>query len=257
METELGCGVATHDKACLCDVVITQPLPPLEQCVRNGVDDLFMGKELVALRGYSAPWNNQTTLAYFEDLVKFYDAYHDGQKSGYTAKHLGDVPRLVYGESDTAYEKWGKVRECVQYCMDMFDTTLVEILQHIGVTAEEFMDAATTAKAGKTWDYNNIEHLDGLFNVENLNFNEVARQSGLTLEVVRGIRRYWDERRKRLVGSDNPARDYFHDLCRNTTLGGAVIARMVKERYPDVNYHSSSVSKYRNRMVNKYNAKTE
>jgi hypothetical protein len=119
------------------------------------------------------------------------------------------------------------------------------------------MDAATTAKAGKGWNYDDVNHLDVLFQKENLNFNDLARQSGLTLEVVRGIRRYWDERRKRLVGSDNPARDYFHDLCRNTTLGGAVIARMVKERYPEVNYHSSSVSKYRNRMVNKYNAKTE
>ena len=247
----LGCGVSTHDKYCLCDVVITTPLVPIAECVRDGVTDMFMGEELVSLRGYEGDWDRHKILDYFEDLVTFWDAWHAGVSPEFNCVSLEDIQPLYLKHESATYVKWGAIREKVQYCMDKFGDCLVDILQHLNVDAQEFMDAACTAKAGNDWDYDRIQQLDDLFMQQNLVFVDIAKQMDLSVNIVDGLRKYWVIRRTNLgFTGDNQARKFFQDLCGDLTLSNKQIVTMVYDAY-NVTYSSGAVSKCRNRMMKK------
>lgn len=110
MEEELGCGTAGHDPACLCDVVITNPLPPLQQCFRNAVQELGMGPQIAELRGYGIPWTDETILDFLCDVQKFWDAWHERLENG-NYSQLSDVPPLVFESTVKDFQRWGMVRE--------------------------------------------------------------------------------------------------------------------------------------------------
>jgi hypothetical protein len=73
------CGVDNHPDECLCDVVITTPVAIT---IGDGVDGMWMGRQLCNTRGYALPWTPATILNYFEDLCVFYDRWSElqGQK---------------------------------------------------------------------------------------------------------------------------------------------------------------------------------
>jgi hypothetical protein len=247
METEVGCGVATHDEACLCDVIIRQPLPPLEECLKDGVQDMWFGREVCDMRGYSAPWTEESILNYFEDLEKFYDAFHYQQPSGGIVNSLNDMDSFQH-ERLPLFAQWSWVRDAVQYGMDRFDNSLQEIIVALNIEPQLLIDALTTGKAGIDWDYQSIDLLDKCFMEGNLNFADIGRTMNLATGTVRGLYKYWDKRRKRLVGSDNPARDRMHWLCRNTELSPREIVDIVHQEHGFL-YARSSVSKCRQRII--------
>lgn len=60
-----NCGTSGHDETCLCDVVVTTPTPYIKDAVR----DMWLGLEIVELRGYDNYWTDETILNYLQDLV--------------------------------------------------------------------------------------------------------------------------------------------------------------------------------------------
>ena len=247
MEEQLGCGVATHDADCLCDVIIRQPLPPLEECLKDGVQDMWMGREVCDMRGYSAPWTEESILNYFEDLEKFYDAFHYQQPSGGVVASLGDMDKFQHDRLPL-FAQWSWIRDTVQYAMDRFDNSLREVITTLNIEPQLLMDALTTGKAGDGWDYGTIDSLDKCFMEENLNFADIGRTMNLATGTVRGLHKYWVNRRGRLIGSNNPARDRMHWLCRNTTLTPTEIVDIVYQEHGFL-YAKSSISKCRKRII--------
>jgi hypothetical protein len=245
----LGCGVSTHDEYCLCDVIITAPLVPMTECVRDGVTDMFMGEELVALRGYEGDWDRYKILNYFEDLVTFWDAWHAGLSPDFVATSLQDVPPLFLEHETQLYVKWKQIRVKVQYCMDRFDECLVDILKHINISAQEFADAVCIAKAGSDWDYDKVQKLDELFMKTNLVFVDIAREMDLSVNIIDGMRKYWQPRRTRLgFTGENQAKIFFKQLCGDLTLSNKQIVTMVEDAY-GVKYSTGAISKCRKRMM--------
>jgi hypothetical protein len=57
-EIPTSCGVKKHPPECLCDVVITEPVPVME----NWATDSFMARELIKHLDLSAPWTNEKIL---------------------------------------------------------------------------------------------------------------------------------------------------------------------------------------------------
>lgn len=250
MESEdwIGCGHASHDTYCLCDVVITNPLPPVEDCIRDGVTDLWMGKELCDIKGYCLPWDNQKILDYLVDLRTFYDAWHDNQRTGIQAKHLEEMEPVMRIDDEPWPSYWGRVREAFQYAMDRFDHCPTSIIKHLCLTPQALMEGLTTGKCGDGWTEERIKELDTFLMEENLNFRAISRDSNLTVAVINGLRKYWDARRNRTgKGSDNPARERMHWLARNTKMKPRVIVDIVHQEYGFV-YAPSSISKYRRRL---------
>lgn len=245
METWLGCGVTGHDESCLCDVVITNPLPPINESIRDGVRDLWMGAELCELKGYGVPWTREKILDYLVDLETFYDAYHYSKHS-LSGDSLYEMEPLSFNDDDSPFVRWGKVREVVQYAMDKFGDSLVDIMNYYELSPQFLMDSLTTNKSGGVWDSDKVAKLDELFMADNLNYREIARYMNLSVATVNGLRKYWVARRERLKGGDKPAQRMLHKLAKETTLSSKEIVDAVHKEFGKL-YRTTAVNKIRSR----------
>lgn len=247
---ELGCGTAGHDPSCLCDVVITNPLPPLVECMRNYTQDVGMAAKVAELRGYCMPWTDDKILDFLCDVQLFWDEFHrrENPDTELLCGSLAEVPPIIWDSSLKAFENWGPIRQRFMYCMTTFDDPCVDILRHLRVDPKTFYQALTNDICqweGLDWDV--LDAFDKAFMTPILVLERLAEQFGITPEQVDGLRKYWGPRRERLVGSLNPARDYFQSLCEDMTLNNKQIIALVAERY-GVTYHTSNVSVTRRRI---------
>lgn len=64
-----NCGVIEHEDECLCDVII----PNDTQWIGDAVKDMWMGPEIVELRGYCDIWDEDSILNYLSDLARAKD----------------------------------------------------------------------------------------------------------------------------------------------------------------------------------------
>lgn len=249
-QTELGCGTAGHDPACLCDVVITNPLPPLEKCITNFTQDVGMADRVADMRGYCVPWTNDTILDFLCDVQLFWDEFHrrENPDSTLLCATLDEVPPLVLDSSLKPFERWTMIRERFLYCMNTFDNPCVDILRQLRIEPKELYQAlCNDISKWPELDWDVIDQFDRGFMEPIVVLERLAERVGITPEQVDGLRKYWEPRRTRLIGSLNPARDYFKSLCEDMTLGNAEIVAMVAERY-GVTYHKSNVSVTRKRL---------
>lgn len=60
-----GCGIKVHNKMCLCDVIIPHPTG----WVGDAMLDMWMGEEIVKMRGYTMPWDDDDIIGYLTDLT--------------------------------------------------------------------------------------------------------------------------------------------------------------------------------------------
>lgn len=244
-EMWLGCGVTGHDESCLCDVVIKEPLPPINESIKDGVRDLWMGKELCDLKGYGVPWTRESILDYLVDLETFYDAYHYSKHS-LSGESLYEMEPLEFKDDDSPFVRWGQVREVVQYAMDKFNDSLVDIMNYYELSPELLMDSLTTGKSGIVWDETLVGKLDELFMADNLNYRDIARQLNLTVAMVNGIKKYWTVRRERLKGGDKPAQNLLHKLAKETDMSPRDIVERVQIEFGK-EYKPTVVNKIRSR----------
>lgn len=253
----IGCGVPQHPDECLCDVVLVNPLPPLDMCIRNYTRDVDMAAQVASMRDYCAPWTDNTILDFMLDVQRFWDEWHMREKLepspyGFGCAFLSEMPPVRYDSSFPITRFWEEVRASVLYCMDNFDDSLVTILDHIRVSPEDFY--SSVVNGATTWDGLDVQTLDTLdkdLMEQKVVIRRVAAKHGLTAEQVDGLRPYWEKRRKRLVGEAlNMPRQYFQELCADLSLTNSQIRAMVKERY-GVNYSTSAISVQRKRMRDK------
>lgn len=245
----LGCGVDGHGQDCLCDVHITSPLPPLSQCLSDGVGDMWMGRQLCRIKDYGRPWTNESMLDYFTDLEQFYDSFHEQSKRGIELGDLSEVEMLEFDDKVSTIERWKIIRENLRACIDRFPNPLGDIVRQLGLTAQEAIDAMTTAKCGGDWDYDKLNKLDDYMSARTPVIARIARYMGISKETARGLNKYWIHRRSLLWRNDtNPAQTMLHDLCRNTTMSASEIVNKVYETH-GVKYSKSNVSQYRSRHV--------
>lgn len=247
-EETVGCGISAHSLDCLCDVVITNPLPPLEECITDGVYDVWMGKELADLRNYCVPWTNEKILDYFSDLVKFYDSWSENMKLGLDAEQLSEMEPLVFNHSEPQFVHWRIIREAFQYCMTKFSDSPKHIILQLCITPQELMNALTTGKTeNKKWNYLTIDQMDELYSRQAINYTDIADELNITIATARGLKKYWDSRRTR---GDNPAKTYMHNLATTTDMPPREVIDAVYKQY-GVLYSRSTVTKTRSRAKNK------
>jgi hypothetical protein len=248
-ETEwLGCGVATHDPECLCDVVIRNPLPPLEECIFDGVGSIKMGERICEIQGYGIPWSRNQMLDYFTDLMNFTDRWatekHWVKSDDYEC--LDNVPSFGDDLLGT-FQQWELVRDTVQMCMDKFDEPLAYILEHLCLSPDVFITAATCRpELGAWWDSGTIELLEHAMMYCNANYADISRQFSIPEGVTEGLRKYFYNRRIKKYGSDTPVKDMMHSLALTTTLTPSQIRDAILEQY-GIEYSISAISKYRKR----------
>lgn len=239
-ERFVGCGTDGHGGECLCDVIIRQPLPPLKACLSDGVQDLWMGSRVAEVQGYSRPWTDDKILDYLQDMAKFWDEFH------YKVEPLQGLDSQP---DDALLVKWQAIRDTVKIRMESSDEPLVSILESIGVSPQDFMDAATCKKAGSGWTVKMLQKLDDMFMDMGISYPKIQAEFGLTEHFVRGLRKYWGQRRGRRQGAviEVEARVYMHALCRETDMTPTEIVDEVHKKFGTV-YSLSTISKYRSRI---------
>jgi hypothetical protein len=111
------CGVDSHDDACLCDVVIVEPVAIT---ITDGVHGMWMGQQLCDTRGYDYPWTNEKMLDYFTDMCTFYDRWTELQANKFAHKSEphermvqllrqgvknSEIRRIIYDEYGVEYTR--------------------------------------------------------------------------------------------------------------------------------------------------------
>jgi len=240
----IGCGVLEHPEDCLCDVKL--PAEPTPIRVRDAVGEMFMGPSVCELRGYSVPWTPNKMLDYFVDLCRFYDVWVNTQdaEDENQIRSLADVPRKLDLSREYTFRRYSTIRDTVKMCMDNLDVPLVHILQHIGVTADQFMEAVTSGKTPHlSFTYEDLTKLDRAMMTKSLSYTGIAREMGLTVMMVRGLIKYWRIRREKQP-HEQTAKERMHDLAINSSKSAAEICDIIQQEY-GVIYHRSAVSKVR------------
>lgn len=247
-EEWLGCGVAEHNADCLCDVVIRKPLPPLEDCIVDGVTSLKMGERICEIQGYGIPWSRNQMLDYFTDLTEFTDRWatekHWVKSDDYEC--LDNVPS--FGDDLLAtFQQWELIRDTVQMCMDKFDEPLAYILEHLCLSPDEFITAATCRPdVGFCWDSETIMVFENYMMYCDVNYADVSRMFSITDGVTEGLRKYFYNRRIKKYGSDTPVKDAMHKYALTTSLTPSQIRDAILDEY-GIEYSISAISKYRKR----------
>jgi len=237
METEIGCGVATHSKECLCDVNIINKLPPLEDCIRDGVADLFMGARVCEIQEYGVPWTRDSMLDYFTDMVKYWDALHAEQEL--YAVMGTDV---VIDATEPTFTRWGKTREAIQSCMDKKGVTLSGVIRHLGLDAQEAMNALTANRGSKEWTFERIDELERLIKL-GVSRKVIAEQLDIPFGNVRGLAYLWDSQKAEVPKVQ--ARKMLNELCATDYDAATIMEIIVTET--GVQYGRGAIAKRRAR----------
>ena len=237
METEIGCGVAEHSSACLCDVKIINPLPLLADCIRDGVADLFMGSRVCEIQGYGVPWNRLSMLDYFTDMVEYWDAFHTEQAL------YSDVVKI--DDTEPTFIRWGKTREAIQFCMDKGNVTLSGVIQHLGLDCQEAMNALTANRGTKDWTFARIDELERLMKL-GVSRKVIAQKLDIPFGNVRGLAYLFKSKEKDTAKMQ--ARTLLNELCMNPDYNAATIMEIIVTE-TGVQYTPSAITKRRTRTM--------
>lgn len=234
METEIGCGVATHSKECLCDVNIINKLSPLTDCIRDGVADLFMGSRVCEIQGYGVPWTRDSMLDYFIDMVHYWDALHAEQAL------YSDVVNI--DDTEPTFTRWGNIRQTIQSCMDKGGVTLSGVIQHLGMDAQEAMNALTANRGSKEWTFARIDELERLIKA-GVSRKVIAEQLDIPFGNVRGLAHLWDSQTGHVPKVQ--ARKLLNELCAGDYDAATIMEIIVTET--GVQYSRGAIAKRRAR----------
>jgi hypothetical protein len=240
METEIGCGVAEHSSACLCDVKIINPLPPLADCIRDGVADLFMGSRVCEIQGYGVPWNRLSMLDYFTDMVEYWDALHAEQE----LYAVVDTD-VVIDATEPTFTRWGKTREAIQSCMDKKGVTLSGVIRHLGLDCQEAMNALTANRGSKEWTFERIDELERLMKL-GVSRKVIAQKLDIPFGNVRGLAHLFKSKEKDTAKAK--ARVLLNELCMNPDYNAATIMEIIVTE-TGVQYTPSAITKRRTRTM--------
>jgi hypothetical protein len=167
------CGVAEHPSDCLCDVdLVAHPVPTGWV---TSVDDMWMGREICSLLGLELPLDE-------DGLVKLLEAMTYA-KDRWDPSLLETDPTLVMVIDDPSCHnptaKWGRIRHEVKRMLSKRpQPLLLEVLENLNVSVEEFVGAVTS--------YSKVITLEQLMTLEHATVDQMCH-NGYELMRLTGI----------------------------------------------------------------------
>ena len=251
--SESTCGVGVHPDDCLCDVHVLN----VTTQISDGVHGMWMGRELAEIRDYGTPWTTQTMLNYFEDLVKFHDAWCESVNKVLLPDLASQLQSLDL-ENET-FSKWKIVREYVQSAYNKYDELpLAEILESLCVSPQLWVSACTTGGFPKSYgdvDYGLINDLEQYcLSHENLVWTEMGSVLRIGANSAQTLAKVFVERHKTKWGDINGtrgrAKELMYDLSLHTDIGPTALCNYVFDT-TGVRFNISNVTKIRKRNRDK------
>ena len=219
METLVGCGVAEHDESCLCDVHIKEPVRLMS--TRNFVKDMRYGPTIVEMFGFSAPWDKDSMLDYFEKLC----FAHDSLSKEY-------IPNVL--ELDQMYmsERWKQIRDAVRDGLSHPSSPRIDVvLSRLGLSVEQFLEAATINQFHSSipFSMDNLVTFGEIVSEPDFMVSKLCRQFGLSRGAVDGLAEYWSVIRDKKPSMKQKAKDIIIELSLQNKLPREIIP-IVKEQ---------------------------
>lgn len=185
----LGCGTSGHEPECLCDVRLDGRTT--EILVADLVADMWMGDEIVRLRGYENGdgWTDENIIMYLEDILRVRDGWSESALEAHTmatARTEG-----VGGNNASPMGEWADMRNRVRTMIASGTYgDIADVLDAVGVTAEQFTASATSHKFtfSLVWlrDFQ-----DAVVNRRCASIAELANMFAITPKVARNLWSYW------------------------------------------------------------------
>lgn len=239
----LGCGQVAHDPDCLCDVVLDENRST--SWIADAVNDVYMGSQICEIRNYGVPWTREKLADYLCDLRTFNDVLLAQQQTfDFEYASMYDVPQIT--PEANGFVRYSLITENVIKCMERFPYPLTYILRKLDVSADEFIASATRNKCRNGWTYAELDSLEQDIMERLKPWAEIANKYGITVDTLKGIRKYWECRLEEYVSRDNEIKSYMHKLCLTTDMTPKEICNDVYEKYGFM-FARSSISKFRSR----------
>jgi hypothetical protein len=238
VEAVIGCGVSDHDPDCLCDVVIHNPVP----IMNNPVRDMWMGPELCEYRGHGANgWTEQEVLAYLVDIVYLHDMYIAQQK-------LPKVEPCTPAKGTNVINPWRLIRVQVRQALaESYSSGIRSVLESLRFTAEQFTLAASTG----SWhmDMDTLVQFEQAIMDPKRTLGQMSAQFGLSHDSITRFRRYWPNRPTERVMRGSGGHPY-QKRMRELVLCGvpsSAIVDVIQAEF-NITITKGSVHKLRSRM---------
>lgn len=235
-----GCGTLGHDAACLCDVIITKPA----SIISDSVNDMWMGRVLCDVRGHGVPWTRSRTLAYLDDLVTAYDAWTSQPLRSRFNPLVLDMPNRL--------DRWKTIRREVCHVLDNADAPLVEILDVLNISMEDFSDTITIHRGNTIITREILVQMECELMKPNPLIKKIARDYDINPSSLKTLYKYYEKRRIKKYGSDKPTQTMLYDMALQTNEDGEYtytppnIVKAISDTY-GVRYSPSAVSHTRRR----------
>jgi hypothetical protein len=166
------CGVLEHDDTCLCDVVIPGSTPWVTDAVR----DMWMGLEIVEIRGYDGIWDDDSIINYLQDLVYAKDRWEQS------------LPKVSLSTSD---DRFGKYRETLRFRLQCPDApSILDVAKELGINYSELMYVLFTNR----YYMSKETLLEFESDVRNRRFHSahmLSKKYGMALKSTRKLHSYW------------------------------------------------------------------
>jgi len=239
----LGCGQTAHDPDCLCDVVLDENRNVT--WIGDAVNDVFMGSEICEIRGYGVPWTRDKLADYLCDLRTFNDVLIAQQQTfDFNYASMYDVPAIT--PEANGFIRYSMIAENVLKCMERFSYPLTYILRKLNVSADEFIASATRNRCRDGWSYPELDSLEQDIMERLKPWAEIANRYGISVDTLKGIRKYWESRLEEYVSRDKEIKSYMYKLCLTTDMSPKEICDDVYNKYGFL-FSRSAISKYRSR----------
>jgi hypothetical protein len=168
----MNCGNASHSPECLCDVVIPHPTG----WVDDAIQDMWMGQEIVNLRGYESEWDDESILGYLEDLVYAKDRWSS----------VEIVPDDIGDDEDSL------IRSTIRRRLhDPDRPRIVDVQGELGLTDRRLISVMFSNRSSMTVERLN-EFEDDIVNRRFTNYQSIQKKYGLNFRAVQRLHSYWD-----------------------------------------------------------------
>lgn len=167
-----GCGVIDHDNLCLCDVVIPHPTG----WVDDAIQDMWMGQEIVNLRGYVTLWESDDIINYLDDLV-------------YTKDNWAKFSRKKEANADP--ETWaGQMRHHIKRLMADGTSSITSVMDELGLDMDDMNHILFTDR--RTWTLETLVQFERtVLAGEHLTLNKLGEQFGMSYSSAERLASYW------------------------------------------------------------------
>jgi hypothetical protein len=252
MKAPIGCGIVDHPETCLCDV---KPLQ-VRISVSDGVHEMWMGKKICDLRGYSRSWTRNSMVDYFQDLCRFYDEWSRLEAGGYEfPESLGELslPEEIATSKD--FGKWWAVRDFVNSAYNHYGYDMNTILRQVGITPHQWFVSCIGGRVNTPHQMTEqklavIENQFTEFTLPHM--KQLAERVQMTTHIMETMRDIFAKRRRQLHGDTLPedvqrsASDMIKRLSLDTTTPPSEIIATVQQE-TGISFSISYVTNLRKR----------